>query len=584
VVVTVGNQKLVTTVKPGGRWSVKAGALAEDSHPVVATIMDAAGNIATASQVLTVDTTAPLLKITGGTRSLTASSSPTISGTTDAPAGRTVTVKVDGKTLLAQVTAPISGTGSNTWTVTASALSDGDRVIVATVTDAAGNTRTARQTLTVDTTAPTVFIDGEATVYIKDLTPTISGSTNAPENSIVTVQIGTLIQTSRVEADGGWSVKMPTLSECICVVTVSVRDLAGNIGTASQNLVVDTTKPIVTIAGGAKTTSRPTSPISGTTNAPAGSAVVVSVSGRFLTTTVATDGRWSVTPTGLAAGRTSIRVTITDPAGNTGTSTQIYIVAGSPVVAPPVANAEWVVNYANPVIQGTTDAPIGTKVIVTIDTQVFHAFVQKGGLWGQRLNPMKVGRYNVTVEMQLSSGVSGKSSRVLVFKAASGSTAPLVLTTGCPKLSPNGEATLTAGGKTLTASVHQYGVWNLLAAKTADCDYVVVASVADQSGDTGTFSRVRKNANSAPTVTITGGANAVANPSIRKIAGTSTAPAGSRVQVRMSSQTMTTEVRADGSWSVFRNDFAVGTHQLVVSVRTSAGLTGYASQAVAFAK
>jgi Bacterial Ig-like domain/Collagen triple helix repeat (20 copies) len=117
--------------------------LADGPHRVVMTVSDAAGNQATAIQTLTVDTTLPLVTISGGANATTTSFTPTLSGSTDATPGSTVTVTVAGQTL----TALVQSDGS--WNATASALGAGAWLAVATVTDAAGNVGSATQTLTI---------------------------------------------------------------------------------------------------------------------------------------------------------------------------------------------------------------------------------------------------------------------------------------------------------------------------------------------------------------------------------------------------------------------------------------------------
>jgi len=143
VTVTLADQTLTDPVQSDGTWSVTSGYLADGPHRVVMTVSDAAGNQATAVQTLTVDTTAPVVTISGGANATTTSFSPTLSGSTDATPGSTITVTVAGQTL----TALVQPDGS--WNATASALGAGAWLAVATVTDAAGNVGSAAQTLTI---------------------------------------------------------------------------------------------------------------------------------------------------------------------------------------------------------------------------------------------------------------------------------------------------------------------------------------------------------------------------------------------------------------------------------------------------
>ncbi len=165
---------------------------------------------------------APAIAIDGGSSVLTNDPVRPISGSTDAAIGSTVTVTVAGQTLTATVR-----TGG-TWTVTPSALDDGTHPISATVLDAQGGTATATQSLTVDTVAPVIAIDGPSAVDTADNTPTISGTTDAPAGSTVTVTVAGQTLTATVRT-GGTSDGHPDHSgrRHRTLVSASVTDAAG---------------------------------------------------------------------------------------------------------------------------------------------------------------------------------------------------------------------------------------------------------------------------------------------------------------------------------------------------------------------
>ena len=97
---------------------------------------------------------APGVTIDGGPTRATSDLTPTISGHTDEPGTPTVTVAVGGQTLTTMAEA------DGSWTVDAAALNESSHGVVASVTDAASNTGTAGQVLTVDVTVPVLTIDG----------------------------------------------------------------------------------------------------------------------------------------------------------------------------------------------------------------------------------------------------------------------------------------------------------------------------------------------------------------------------------------------------------------------------------------
>ena len=128
---------MLTTVDGAGSWSVLASTLSEGPHSVEATVQDAAHNSGTAHQILTVDTTAPVVTIDGGAARSTSDTSPWMYGTSGEPAGATVRVSVGGQNLTATVLA------GGTWSVSATTLAEGPHDVVASITDDAQNVGTA---------------------------------------------------------------------------------------------------------------------------------------------------------------------------------------------------------------------------------------------------------------------------------------------------------------------------------------------------------------------------------------------------------------------------------------------------------
>ena len=110
-------------------------------------------------------------------------------------------------------------------------------------------------------------------------------------------------------------------------VDASVTDPAGNTTTATEQLTVDTIAPAVSITGGATAlTDSATPTIAGTTDAPPGAGVTVTVADQTLTGTVQSDGTWSVSAAHLGDGPTWVVMTVSDPAGNQATASQTLTV------------------------------------------------------------------------------------------------------------------------------------------------------------------------------------------------------------------------------------------------------------------
>jgi len=94
----------------------------------------------------------------------------------------------------------------------------------------------------------------------------------------------------------------------------------------------DALPPTVSITGGdGPVISKDTTPtITGTTSAPAGTTVTVTIAGQVLTPTAGTGGAWEVTAAVVAPGSYPVRASVRDAAGNAGADTQTLLVEVNP--------------------------------------------------------------------------------------------------------------------------------------------------------------------------------------------------------------------------------------------------------------
>jgi len=231
--VNIGSQNLFALVNASGTWNVGPAVLLDGNYTVSASVNDPAGNESTATQLLTIDTTAPAVSITGGSVALTNDATPTLSGTAAVASGTTVTVTVANQTLTGQVG------GSQTWSVTSEALSDGPHRFVMAVSDIAGNQASAEQMLTIDTVAPQVAINGGAAATTTDASPTISGSSDAAPGTTVTVSVAQQTLTTLLQANGSWNTNPGSIGDGVWQIQASAEDPAGNVGSASQTLSIN---------------------------------------------------------------------------------------------------------------------------------------------------------------------------------------------------------------------------------------------------------------------------------------------------------------------------------------------------------
>uniref|UniRef100_UPI00053C30F2 Ig-like domain-containing protein n=1 Tax=Vibrio cholerae TaxID=666 RepID=UPI00053C30F2 len=418
-----GNEQTLTaTVQPDGSYSVEVTTpLAEDSYTVTATVTDPAGNTGTATDDGSVDVTAP--EVTVHAPDNTNDTTPTIIGTTDAPAGSTVTLVVtDADGNEQTLTATVQPDGSYSVDVT-TPLAEGDYQVTASVTDLAGNTGTATDNGSVDVTAPVITVD--APDNTNDTTPTITGTTDAPAGSTVTLVVtdadgNEQTLTATVQPDGSYSVDVTTpLAEGNYKVDASVTDPAGNTGTATDDGSVDVTAPVITVDA-PDNTNDTTPTITGTTDAPAGSTVTLVVTDadgneQTLIATVQPGGSYSVDVTiPLAEGNYKVDASVTDPAGNTGTASD----KGSVDVTAPVitVDAPDNTNDTTPTITGTTDAPAGSTVTLVVtdadsNEQTLTATVQPDGSYSVDVTtPLAEGNYKVDASIIDPAGNTGTAT------------------------------------------------------------------------------------------------------------------------------------------------------------------------------
>ncbi|WP_270656340.1 retention module-containing protein, partial [Aeromonas sp. Y293-4] len=181
-----------------------------------------------------------------------------------------------------------------------------------------------------DLTPPTISV--VAPDNTNDTTPTLTGITDAPVGSTVTLLVtdangNQQTLTAIVTPSGTFTVDVVTpLVEGSYTVTATVTDPAGNSGSATDSGSVDVTAPVITVDA-PDNTNDTTPTITGTTNAAPGSTVTLVVTDangnqQTLTATVQPDGGYSVdVTTPLVEGSYQVTASVTDPAGNTGTAT-----------------------------------------------------------------------------------------------------------------------------------------------------------------------------------------------------------------------------------------------------------------------
>ncbi|HDS4385855.1 TPA: Ig-like domain-containing protein [Enterobacter roggenkampii] len=427
VVITLGSHQYTTTVDASGNWGVGVpasviSALTDGTVTLSATITDSAGNSSTQTHDVVVNTASVALTVNTVSgddviNAAEAGSSLVINGSSaQFASGTQVTVTLNGKTY----TATIQSDGTWTTTVPAAdvgALADGARYQVSvSAQDSAGNSASATHGISVDTTAPVVSI---GTLSVDDMLNaaeaqqplTVHGSSSAEAGQTVTVTLGGKTYTALVGSDGTWTLDVPaadlaTLSQGALTVTASVNDKAGNSGQTTHTLTVDTVAPTVTIStvadddivNNAEQLAGQT--IRGTTTAEQGQTVTVSFNGHSYQATVGADGSWSVFVPGrdflgLSDGEYTITASVSDRAGNPGSATHDVTLNGDvPTITINTFAQDDIVNAAEHgtplVVSGTTDAPAGQTVTLTLNGKTYAATVQNDGTWSYTVSSADV--------------------------------------------------------------------------------------------------------------------------------------------------------------------------------------------------
>ncbi|EMX4830669.1 Ig-like domain-containing protein [Escherichia coli] len=617
--VTLNGKTYTTSVGANGAWSVQvptadAQALGEGNQAVLVSGKDATGNTVTGAQLLTVDTQPPTLAINTIAQdniisAVEHNAELVLSGTSNAEAGQTVTLTVNGKSHTATV-------GSDgTWQVTlpateVQALAEGNYAVNASVSDRAGNTTSHSANFTVDTSAPVVSVNTVAGDDIlinaeQAVAQIISGQVSgASPGDTVTVKLGTHVLTGIVLADGSWNVALDpavtrTLDRGANTIFVTVTDAAGNTGAASRAITLVGVSPLITIntvsgddiiSGAEK--GAPLTLTGSTQQAETGQTVTVTLAGQSFTTTVQADGSWSLTVPAAAMGNlpdgaVAITASVTDLSGNTGnTSRTITVDSQAPALSIDPLTADNIINAAESgqdlPITGTTDAQPGQTVTVTLNGQTYQGVVQSDGTWSVTVPAANVGALadgNATVTASVNdvAGNPSSVSRVALVDA----TPPVVtinpvatdnvintpehaqaqIISGTVTGAQAGDiVTVTLNNVDYTTVVDGSGNWSLgvpasVVSGLADGSYPVSVSVTDKAGNTGSQSLTVTVNTAAPVIginTIAGDdvINASEKGADLQITGTSDQPAGTAITVTLNGQNYAATTDASGNWSV----------------------------------
>ncbi|MED5753761.1 Ig-like domain-containing protein [Enterobacter hormaechei] len=620
VTVTFNGNQYTAQVQANGSWTLDVPAadlagIADGSAAVTVTVSDKAGNPASAGASVLVDTTVPqiIFNIVAGDDIVNIAEhgqALIVTGkVTGAQAGDVITLSLNGKDYTAMLDA------SGNWSVgvpatDVGALANGDQTISATLTDKAGNSTSATHAFDVSLTAPVIAINTLAVDDVINATEKgqdllISGTSNQPDGTRITVTLNGISYAATTDASGNWSVTVPAanvsvLGEASYSVTASVTDTAGNSANTSHSVLVDSALPQVTInavatddvINGAEVASGQT--LSGkVSGAASGDTVTIGIGGNTYTATVQDDLSWSVNVasdvlTAIGNGDLTVTASVTNGHGNTGTGERdITIDASLPGLRVDTVAGDDVINSIehgqNLIITGSSDGlASGSALTVTVNGKIYAATVLADGTWTAAIpaadvGALSAGTITVTVDGQSAAGnpvsishdvkvdlaavaisINPIASDDVINAAEKG--ADLVLSGSTTNVEENQTVTITFGGKLYTATVDASGNWTATVPSAdlgglKDGDASVQVSVTNVNGNSASAGREYSVDATAPSVTINTIAtddilNASEAQSDLAISGTSTAEAGQTVTVSLNGKDYTTTVSANGSWTL----------------------------------
>jgi hypothetical protein len=418
-------------VAQDGSYSVTTSALSDGNHPLSITSTDSAGNesLPTSLGTWAIDTAAPnapsfgtITQDTGisATDKITSDNTLTISGAAgSAEPGTTITVyDTSSGTPVAVGTAVVAQDGS--YSVTTSALSDGNHPLSITATDVAGNqsSPTSLGIWTIDTAVPTSPVvtsvsddtgRSNSDKITSDNTLTVTG--NAEPNSLVTIYayidnsdpnipdtIRVVVGTGYADANGNYAVTTNPLADNALnekyVLSVTATDPAGmespatSIGAWAISTSIPN-PPVVTSVSqdtGSSSTDKLTNDTTLTvtgTGTPGTTITIYDGTTPVGTGLVDANGNYSVTTSPLADGAHALSASATNPFGFEGLSTQLgtWTVDTVDPIQPTLT-----ANNGLPLVSGLANsAEPGSTVSVVIGGATYTAIVDGNGAWSINL-------------------------------------------------------------------------------------------------------------------------------------------------------------------------------------------------------
>ena len=537
IVVTVNDINYETTTDKNGKWDVTLNELSDGTYDVSMTVTDKAGNVASTTDVITIDTVIPVestIQLKNDTGSsgrdfITKDNIPSLQGVAEVNASVQIVVVFDNGEKYSYkepdvIINPLTGEWSFLSPI---AFPDGHHKLQIISTDKAGNSSVKEQFIEIDTDIKMTssldtasdsgsFNDDKLTNIT---TPKFKGTGTAGDK--ISININGNTYTSVVDENGTWEVQVTDAlnhrPNQPYEYTVTATDVAGNSISKTDYVTVDTA---TSVAGGLditsdsaavdKITSVKTPKFSGTGEV--GASIELEIDFKTYTTTVDSKGNWVIQiESDMADGLYQYTVTATDLAGNKNDFTNnvtidtVNSVSGGLDAGSDSASIDGITKHNNPFFSGKGE--VGARITVTINAQEYSAIVGSDKTWKIQVTDKLIDdhySYKIT-----SIDVAGNKAELpesqITIDTTTFVTGGLALghDTGInsndkitkhdsPQFSGTGEVggtiTLTIDSKNYSAKVGDNGLWVITDVHSlSDGDYNYSIKITDIAGNSTTI-------------------------------------------------------------------------------------------------
>ena len=532
-----------------------------------------------------------------------------------------VSVTIDGTTV--QATKISDGVWTVTW---GTPLSDGECDVQVSATDAAGNTATQSFSFTIDTvlSAPVIAMDAasDTSTVGDNITQTVKPTfvvTNVDADvTKVEVTLNGNTQTLTKDASGNWIYTPETpLADGNWTVEVKVTDAAGNTKQSSLDFTVDTSISTPTVALDASSDTgdvgdnltNETTPTFILSNIdPDVTSVMVTLNGETHSATKDEQGNWTYTPeTALSDGSWTLKVKVTDGAGNTAESSLDFTIdstLSTPTVmmdtdSDTATAGDNITSDTTPTFILSNIDPDATSVMVTLNGETHSATKYEQGNWTYTPDtPLADGSGTLVVTVTDAAGNSTDASLDYTIDTTvstptvsldagsdSGASGDNITKDDTPtfilsNIDPDATTvTVTINGETHSATQDESGHWTWTPEEAlAEGTWTLVVNVSDAAGNTASqsveFTVDTHVDNFDVTFDGTSSQEQTWQTDESTLSFSGHGEAGALVSVSLDNgDVLTANVDKDGNWNLQLEDVAQGEHQLTFTITDVAGNT-----------